>query len=333
MSDSHPVSLTMIGCGAFARRYHVPALLEDAAVRIAAIFDPAPHPDVHALAQRCGAPVVPRLESLPPASGESACALVTTPHMLHAAHIDSALDSGFHVLVDKPFVMNPADAERLARRADEAGRINGVAYNRRFDRSCLRAREILRQGGIGEVRFVQTVQLGYERAGWFLVPELGGGGPYTGRATHMADLIPWLLGRMPTRLRSRLRASSPARSDRGGFIEVQFGDLEWQATCIEEGWHMWDEARIFGDDGLIELRRPLTAPIGWSLTWLAQRGMQQERLDADTRPGDATRDFLAAVRERRPPSCTFAAAVPSVALVDAAFRSGRCDGDWIDLNR
>ena len=35
-------------------------------------------------------------------------------------------------------------------------------------------------------------------------------------------------------------------------------------TCIEEGWHMWDECRIFGDDGLVELGRPLTASIGWA---------------------------------------------------------------------
>jgi predicted dehydrogenase len=331
MSHPDPVLLTMIGCGAFARRYHVPALLEDPAVRIAAIFDPAPHADVLALARRYDAPVVPRLELLPAAEGANACALVTTPHMLHAAHVDAALDRGFHVLVDKPFVLSAADALRLAQRADDAGRVNGVAYNRRFDRGCLRAREILREGGIGAVRFVQTVQLGYERAGWFLVPELGGGGPYTGRATHMADLVPWLLGRAPTRLRSRLRSSSPSRSDHGGFIEVLFGDLEWQATCIEEGWHMWDEVRIFGDDGLIELRRPLTVPIGWSLTWLSQCGARQETLDADSHPGDAMRDFLAAVRERRAPACTFAAAVPSVALVEAAFRSGCGDGGWIDV--
>ena len=271
------------------------------------------------------------LDDLPEIRAKRAGALVTTPHMLHTAHVDALLDRNLHVLVDKPFVMTSADAKRLAGRAGELRRVNGVAYNRRFDRSCLRAREILREGGIGEVRFVQTVQLGYERAGWFLVPELGGGGPYTGRATHMADLIPWLLGRTPTRVRSRLRVSSPARSDHGGFVEVQFGELEWQMTCIEEGWHMWDEVRIFGDDGLIELRRPLTAPIGWSLEWLCQRGERREQLDADSHPGDAMRDFLAAVRTNGEAACTFAAAVPSVALVEAAFASGRGDGAWIDL--
>jgi len=328
MSD---VQWLMIGCGAFAHRYHVPALSNDPAVRIYAIFDPSPSEATRDLSRRHGAPIVDTFDALPATSG-LACALVTTPHMLHAAHIDAVLDRDLHVLVDKPFVMTTADARRLAQRADGAQRINAIAYNRRFDRGCLRAREIVREGGIGEVRFVQTVQLGYERAGWFLVPDLGGGGPYTGRASHMADLVPWILGRTPTRLRSRLRTSSPTRSDHGGFIELQFDALECQMTCIEEGLHMWDEVRIFGDDGLVELRRPLTLPIGWSMTRLCARGTQREHVEADARPGDATRDFLMALRTGSRAACTFADAVRSVEIVDAAFESARRDGAWLALS-
>jgi len=192
------VDVFFVGCGAFAHRYHVPALVADHDVSVAAVFDPTPSEATRALAQRYGAPIVGRIEELPPAAGLT-FALVTTPHTLHTTHIDVVIDRGLHALVDKPFVMRAADAQRLAERAQRRKLHNAVAYNRRFDAGCLRAREIIRSGGIGGVRFIQTVQLGYERAGWFLVPELGGGGPYTGRASHMADLIPWLVGRAPTR--------------------------------------------------------------------------------------------------------------------------------------
>jgi predicted dehydrogenase len=63
--------------------------------------------------------------------------------------------------------MHGTDARRLAARTEALGVVNGVAYNRRFDRGCLRVREILRAGGIGAVRYVQSVQLGYARAGSF----------------------------------------------------------------------------------------------------------------------------------------------------------------------
>ena len=330
MTTNEPIEVLMVGCGAFAHRYHVPAILADDRLSIGAIFDPKASNETRALAQRYGAPLVDRFEELPQPRG-LAFAIVTTPHTMHAGHVDAVLDRKLNVLVDKPFVMKSADAQRLAARADTQQLVNGVAYNRRFDRGCVRAREILRAGGIGEVRYVQTVQLGYERAGWFLVPELGGGGPYTGRASHMADLLPWLLGRAPTRLRSRLRVSSPARSDHGGFIELQFDALECQMTCIEEGLHMWDEVRIFGDDGLIELRRPLTVPIGWAMTWFSDRGQRVEELPADSHPGDATRDFVQAVRGEGRVACSFAEAVPSVRIIELAFESARRDGEWLSI--
>jgi predicted dehydrogenase len=330
MSANEPIEVLMVGCGAFAHRYHVPAILADDSLSIGAIFDPKPSDETRSLARRYGAPLVNEIDDLPARRG-LALAIVTTPHTLHAGHIDALLERNLNVLVDKPFVMRTADAQRLAAKADARNLVNGVAYNRRFDRACIRAREILGAGGIGEVRYVQTVQLGYERAGWFLVPELGGGGPYTGRASHMADLLPWLLGRAPTRLRSRLRVGSPTRSDHGGFIELQFDALECQMTCIEEGLHMWDEVRIFGEGGLIELRRPLTAPIGWSLTRLSDRGQRVEELPADPHPGDATRNFIEAVRGRGRVACTFAEAVPSVRIVELAFESARREGEWLDV--
>ncbi len=325
-----PISLLMVGCGAFAHRYHVPALEADAALEIVGIFDPSPSAQTRSLASRRAAVLVNRLEDLPNPEGV-VCAIVTTPHALHATHITPLLERGWHTLVDKPFVMAVKDARQLATQAQARGLVNGVAYNRRFDPGCLRARDIVRSGGIGEVRFVQTVQLGYERSGWFLVPALGGGGPYTGRLTHMTDIVPWLLGQRPTKLRSRLRTSDPKRTDHGGMTDILLGDLEWQATCIEEGWHMWDEIRMFGEDGLIELRRPLHLPIGWEMSWTSQRGSVRETLTADSQPGGATRDFLAAVRTGTAPAVTFAEAVSSVALVELAFESARNGGQWIDV--
>ena len=82
---------------------------------------------------------------------------------------------------------------------------------------------------------------------------------------------------------------------------------------------------------MLELRRPLTAPIGWSLTRLARDGTLVEQLGADTHPGDATRDFVAAIRGGHSPACTFAQAVPSVRLVEAAFDSAGRGNAWIDL--
>jgi predicted dehydrogenase len=330
MTSTNSVALAMIGCGKFSRWYHVPTLQADADVAFAGIFDPTPSEEVQDLAKRTGARLVGKIEALPATTG-STMAIVTTPHALHAEHVAYALGRGWHVLCDKPFVMRAADAWSLA--AEAAGRklVNAVAFNRRFDRGCLRARDLIRAGAIGPVRYVETVQLGYEGKGWFLVPSLGGGGPFTGRATHMADIVPWLIEKTPTRVRARVRGGSEIRVDSGGLIDVLFDELECHMTCIEEGWHMWDEVRIFGQDGLIELRRPLKFPIGWEMTALTRRGEAIERLEADPTPGGATANFLAALRTGSPVACNFADALVSTAIVERAFASARSGGGWLDV--
>jgi phthalate 4,5-cis-dihydrodiol dehydrogenase len=330
MAKDEPISVIMVGCGRFSRYYHVPVLEADAGVTFAGIFDPMPSEEVRELARRTGATLVGAVEDLPKPTGKT-MAIVTTPHALHAAHVAMALERNWHVLCDKPFVMRTSEARGLAAAAGRRGLVNAVAFNRRFDRGCLRAREVIGAGGIGAVRYIQTVQLGYEGKGWFLVPELGGGGPFTGRAAHMADIVPWLIERSPTQVRARVRGGSRERVDRGGFIDLMFGDLECQMTCVEEGWHMWDEIRIFGDDGLLELRRPLKHPIGWDLAVMTRRGDALETLTGDADPGAATRNFLDALRRRAPVACSFADAIVATGIVERAFESAHGECIWLPL--
>jgi predicted dehydrogenase len=308
----------------------VPTLQADGEVAFAGIFDPTPSQAVHDLAKRTGAPLTSTIEALPETAGRT-MAIVTTPHALHAEHVACALGRGWHVLCDKPFVLRAADALALTGEAARRKLVNAVAFNRRFDRGCVRARDLIRAGAIGAVQYVETVQLGYEDKNWFLVPSLGGGGPFTGRATHMADIVPWLVEKTPTRVRARVRGGSEVRVDRGGFIDVLFGDLECHMTCVEEGWHMWDEVRIFGQDGLIELRRPLKFPIGWEMTAHTRRGEALERVEADPTPGDATANFLAALRTGSPVACTFADALVSTAIIERAFTSAHSGSAWLDV--
>lgn len=318
----------LIGCGGFSRRYHLPTLLADKDLKIAGIFDPFPTKPVEEIAQATGAKIVKKIEDLPDADA----ALVTTPHTLHGGHIAQAVARGWATMVDKPFVMKAAEGDPLVAEVAKRKLVNAVAFNRRLDRGCLRAREIIRAGGIGQVRLVQTVQLGYERAGWFLDPSLGGGGAYTGRATHMADIVPWLIDAKPTRLRSRVRPGPAGGIDRGGFIDLEFPGLECQMACIDDGWHMWDELRIFGEDGLIELRRPLNMPTGWHMTWQSKRGDAREELVAGPNEGGITTQFLAAVRTGTSVACSFADAMLSVRIIEAAFASGAANAKTIELS-
>ena len=125
-----------------------------------------------------------------------------------------------HALVDKPFVMATPTPHGWQIAHDDASSMASPTTGASTPDAVEPATSCA-SGEIGKVRFVQTVQLGYERAGWFLRPELGGGGPYTGRATHMADIVPWLIGRTRHEcaagcaVRRRIAATTAASSSSG----------------------------------------------------------------------------------------------------------------------
>jgi predicted dehydrogenase len=320
------VNVALVGCGAFARLYHVPVLTTDPRVQLSAICDPASDGAVHALTEAAGARLVPTLDE---ACAVADAVVISTPHALHAEHARTALAHGRHVLLDKPFVLRSLDAVALAELAATRGLVAAVAFNRRFDPACRRAREVVAAGALGPLALVETIQLGYPTSGWVDDPALGGGGPFVGRGAHVADLVPWLTGLRPRRLRARLRAGPPGRADRGGYIVADADGLDWRAACLTAGLPTWDELRLYGERGVLELRRPLGQPLGWALTRLDHRGDVMETLAADPAIGAATRDFLDAVEGRGRPACSFAEAWRSVRLIESAFESAARDGAWI----
>jgi predicted dehydrogenase len=327
------LAVAFFGCGGFARRYHVPALRADERVRIAWLCDTAPTA-LRPLADETGARLTADVDDVL-APGACDAIILSTPHTLHAEHARRCIAAGRHLLVDKPFVMHAQEATELAAAAKARGVVGAVAFTRRFDAGSLRARELLAAEALGEVRYVETIQLGYEKGGWFLDPALGGGGPFTGRGSHMADLLPWLLARAPTQVRAITRPGPPGKADEGGFIELDFRNLRCHLTCLSGvtgGLHMWDEIRIYGEDGMIELKRPLDVPLGWQLTRWGRGREPLETIAADATPGPATRDFVDTVLgERSAPACSFDDAWVSVRVIERAFESARQDGRWLEL--
>lgn len=75
--------------------------------------------------------------------------VIPTPNQTHAPIAEAALRAGKHVVVDKPFALDTAEAERLLAIARENERIVTVFQNRRWDGDFLTLREVIRSGRIG----------------------------------------------------------------------------------------------------------------------------------------------------------------------------------------
>ena len=79
---------------------------------------------------------------------------VATTHNFHYENAAAALNHGKHVLIEKPFTVNAAQADRLIALAAEKNLFLMEAIWTRFLPSWRKMREVLRQGLIGPVKYI-----------------------------------------------------------------------------------------------------------------------------------------------------------------------------------
>ncbi len=84
---------------------------------------------------------------------------IATPHPFHADNAVAALESGKHVLVEKPFTLTGAEAERVRAAAEATGLLAMEAMWTRYLPHMMRVRELVRGGALGEVRTVEASHL------------------------------------------------------------------------------------------------------------------------------------------------------------------------------
>jgi predicted dehydrogenase len=121
------LKLAVIGAGAFGRN-HVRVLGRLPAVELAAIVD-SDRVKAQELAAEHGSHAFASLEEMPAMDA----AVVATPTVTHEEIVARLLHTGIDVLVEKPIAATAAAGERLARLADEKGRILQVGHLERFN--------------------------------------------------------------------------------------------------------------------------------------------------------------------------------------------------------
>jgi predicted dehydrogenase len=91
-------------------------------------------------------------------AGVSAIA-IATPAATHFDLVRAALEAGKHVMVEKPLTPSVAEAEKLAALAQRAGLVLMCDHTYCYTPAVQRIRELIRQGAIGELQFVDSVRI------------------------------------------------------------------------------------------------------------------------------------------------------------------------------
>jgi predicted dehydrogenase len=97
------------------------------------------------------------------ADREVTALVVATPPATHATVARQALDSGRHVLVEKPLALSTQDAVEVTRLADERGLILMVGHTFEYVAAVRKMRELLNAGEIGEPLYLHSQRLNLGR--------------------------------------------------------------------------------------------------------------------------------------------------------------------------
>jgi predicted dehydrogenase len=149
-----PVEAVLIGAGNRGRHtYGAYALRNPQRLRIVAVADPVEERR-QALAQEHGlsaGAIHADWEALLEREPEAAVVIVATGDTLHVPPTLAALGRGYHVLLEKPMALEPAECVELVEATEREGRILQIAHVLRYVPFYRKVKEILDSGALGQI--------------------------------------------------------------------------------------------------------------------------------------------------------------------------------------
>jgi predicted dehydrogenase len=211
--------------------------------------------------------------------GIEAVAIVTPNHM-HAPVAEAFLKAGIHVICDKPVTTTVKDARKLQQLATKHKLIFAVTHNYTGYPMVRHARQMVREGQLGEIRVVQveysqdwlTERLeasGQKQAAWRTDPARSGAGGAIGDiGTHAHNLGAYITGLELTELCAELSTFVKGRQlDDNAQVMLRYANgargALW-ASQVAPGNENNLRIRIYGSKGGIEWRQEHPNQLHWS---------------------------------------------------------------------
>ncbi|MFT8347535.1 Gfo/Idh/MocA family protein [Clostridium saccharoperbutylacetonicum] len=121
---------------------------------------------------------------------------VLTPNVSHSEITVASLESGKHVMCEKPMAINSAEAQLMLDAAKRTGKKLTIGYQNRFRSDSLETKEACANGELGDIYMAKAHAI--RRRGvptWGVFPDKSkqGGGPLIDIGTHALDLTLWFM--------------------------------------------------------------------------------------------------------------------------------------------
>ena len=140
----------LIGLGNFARRNIIPGINRARGLDLAAIYDQSPDA-VRMVAEGLPSGVVCESADDLIRRGDLDAIYIATPSAAHVELVEAVIAAGRHVVCEKPFASNYAEAARLAQMARKAGVVTAVDHEMRYSAIYRGMKDLLAEGYVGNV--------------------------------------------------------------------------------------------------------------------------------------------------------------------------------------
>jgi UDP-N-acetylglucosamine 3-dehydrogenase len=315
------VRLAVVGCGAAARRIHLPAL-RNAGAEVVAFASRTLASAEAAAAEWGGGGIVTDDWRKAVMSDDLEGVVLCTPNALHAEAAIAAAGAGKHVLVEKPIACTIAEADAMLDAAEQAGVVLVAAHNLRFAPPFIAMRDAVAPGAIGDVVGVRAA-FGHggpknwaPEADWFYDPQRSGGGALIDLGIHMADLLRYAIGDEVREVSAVLRQDGPVEHAAHVVLGFEGGAVGSMAISWEARPGPDHELVIFGTDGTVALNRGRP-------TLSTADGSERTPLELPEQTDDPCAVFVRAIASGEAPSVTGRDGREALAIVLAGYEAAR----------
>lgn len=324
-------AVAVIGCGAIAERFHLPALARHPDVRRRLVLVDPDLDRARSLAARFGVTrVAERLEDVLDAAD---AAVIATPHELHYPLARACLEAGLAVLCEKPLAHSAHAARELAETAERRGVGLYVNQSLRLYPTFELLKRWTSSGALGTLRRVRVYwgeKFDWPAASGFYFTG-GTRGVLLDKGPHVLDLLCWWLDEPPSLVdyrddslggpeaTARLRL---AWADGAGEAEIQLSWLvTYENTYDIEGTLARVRGHLYDWTSLVLERNGRSRKVRPRTRMRTAEDLARHTID----------DFLRAARNG-PHGCTPAAEVlPSLGLIEQCYaQRTRFDMPWYD---
>lgn len=192
------IKIAMIGTGKISKQ-HLKAISASNEAELCAVCDINEAVGI-SVANEYGVPFFKEYKDIP-TSTDADAVIVNLPHFLHCEVAEFFLNSGLHVLVEKPMANTVEECDRMIRAAERSGKKLAVGHLQRFYPVIRKVREIHESKKLGELCMVNELRSEYyfteERSKWFLDKKLAGGGVFMNLGVHALDKLFSITGSKP----------------------------------------------------------------------------------------------------------------------------------------